>query len=173
MTPIPTGLDYWSVSILCLVNFNEALQGNILWPFLPFAVKHWGVPVPDVATYVGLLASAFFIGQAISTPLWGKAADTYGRRPALLVGLLGTCIGMLAFGFASSFSIALLSRFCTGALNGNVAVRRIVISALNGNDRRSTCLQPRRSRRRTWLRSRLETTWRLATPSSLSSGGLA
>ena len=116
-------LNLSHVGILCLVNFNEALQGNIIWPFLPFAVKHWGVKSGEVATYVGLLASAFFIGQAIATPFWGKAADVWGRRPTLLLGLFGTFFGMAVFGFATNFTIAVLSRFCTGALNGNVAVR--------------------------------------------------
>lgn len=148
-------LNYSSIGILCLVNFNEALQGNILWPFLPFgegpqpkrsysvrsrptphpprraAVKHWGTPSADVATYVGILASAFFVGQALSTPWWGAASDRFGRRPTLLIGLSGSCIGMLALGFAPNFVVAVLSRFLTGALNGNVAVR---IASLLGRE---------------------------------------
>ena len=120
-------LDYFKITILCLVNLNEAIQGNILWPFLPFAVKHWGTRNEDVSTYVGLLASVFFLGQALSTPFWGIASDRWGRRPALLIGLLGTCFGQAVFGFAPSYTVALLSRFCTGFLNGNVAVCRTAL----------------------------------------------
>ncbi len=31
---------------LCIVNLNEAVQGNIIWPFLPFAAQRWGAK-PD------------------------------------------------------------------------------------------------------------------------------
>ena len=49
--------------ILCFVNLNEACAGNIIWPLLPFFVARFAL-AEDVGIYTGLLASAFFAGQA-------------------------------------------------------------------------------------------------------------
>lgn len=38
----------------------------------------------------GLLASAFSAGSLLGNLIWGTVSDTYGRRPTMLCGLLGT-----------------------------------------------------------------------------------
>jgi hypothetical protein len=73
--------------ILALVNLNEAICGNVIWPLLPFLVRRYSLP-EDVGVYVGLLAASFFLGQVLFVRAWGRAADRWGRRPVLLVGLL-------------------------------------------------------------------------------------
>ncbi len=93
-------------------------------------MKHWGVADAEVATYVGFLASAFFAAQAISTPFWGKASEKWGRRPTLLSGLLGTSVSMLLFAFAPNLATALLARFLTGFLNGNVAISKTYMAEI-------------------------------------------
>ncbi|RYG51077.1 MFS transporter [archaeon] len=94
--------------------------GNIIWPFIPFAVQKWGASPEQVGLYAGILASSFFAAQLLCVTAWGRAADIYGRRPCLLAGLIGTGLTMTLFGFARSFGVALLARFLTGALNGNI-----------------------------------------------------
>ena len=41
-------LPAFQMLVLCIVNLNEAVQGNVIWPFLPFAVQKWGA-APDGA----------------------------------------------------------------------------------------------------------------------------
>jgi MFS family permease len=90
-------------------------------------VERWGFAKDRVGLGVGMLASAFFLAQLVTVVHWGKAADRWGRRPVLLVGLVGTGITMAAFGFAESFWVALLMRALTGALNGNVAIAKVYV----------------------------------------------
>jgi len=80
--------------VLCLVNLNEACAGNIIWPFLPFLTARYA-RAEDVGVYTGVLASAFFFGQALAVSSWGAAADRYGRRPVILLGLAGSAATML------------------------------------------------------------------------------
>lgn len=49
---------------------------------------------------------------------WGWISDRKGRRPILLVGLIGTFVSVLMFGFAVNFPMALAARFTAGLLNG-------------------------------------------------------
>lgn len=52
------------------------------------------------------------------------------RTKVILVGLLGTSIGALGFGFSESFYTALFWRALGGALNGNIGVMRTMISEI-------------------------------------------
>lgn len=121
------GLPAKLAVVVCIVTVTEALAGNVIWPFLPSAVQRWGATEEQTGIYVGLLASAFFLAQVLFVVHWGRAADRFGRRPALLVGLAGTILCTLLFGVADSFAVALLSRFLIGALNGNVALTKVYV----------------------------------------------
>ena len=63
---------------------------------------------------------------------WGRLADSerMGRKRVLLIGLLGTTIGSLGFGFSQSFPVAIFWRAVGGILNGNVGVMRTMISEI-------------------------------------------
>lgn len=60
----------------------------------------------------------------------GFISDKYGRRPALLLGLFGTAITSITFGFSAYFWTAVLSRFCWGLINGNIGVAKTYLSEI-------------------------------------------
>lgn len=62
--------------------------------------------------------------------LWGSISDRYGRKPIILLGLAGTAVSSLAFGFARNFWIAFAARIVGGLLNGNVAVMQTMVSEI-------------------------------------------
>ena len=61
--------------------------GLVLPPFM-FAAINMGAS-PMVAAAV---ISTFAIGQFIATPIWGRLSDRYGRKPVLLITMLGGII---------------------------------------------------------------------------------
>lgn len=66
-----------------------------------------------------------FTGAQVATAmLWGKAADSSsgGRKMVLLVGLLGTAVSCLGYGFATTFVQAAIWRAFGGAINGTVGI---------------------------------------------------
>ena len=52
-----------------------------------------------VGQQAGYLGSAYFIGNFAGSMMWGWISDVWGRRPALMVGCLGTIFASLLFGF--------------------------------------------------------------------------
>jgi MFS family permease len=120
--------NWSSMIVLLLINFNEAVQGNVIWPFLPFAVQKFGAKSEEVGLWVGILAASFYAGQACTITFWGQAADYFGRRPVLLLGLVGTMFAQVLFGLAKSFYVALLARTLAGMLNGNVAIAKVYVA---------------------------------------------
>ena len=79
-----------------------------------------------------MLAAAFTGAQFMTAMMWGRMADweRMGRKRVILVGLTGTAVGSLGFGFSDSFAMAMFWRAVGGVLNGNVGVMRTMISEI-------------------------------------------
>ena len=102
-----------------------------------------GIDDTNASFYAGLLVSAFAVAEACTAMLWGGVSDRYGRKPIILVGLAGTALSSLVFGFASNFWVALGARVIGGLLNGNVAVMQTAVAEL--------CTKPEYERKSTDL----------------------
>lgn len=70
--------------------------------------------------------------QFATAMLWGRLADSarFGRKTVLLIGLIGTGLSCLGFGFSTSFWQALVFRILGGVTNGNIGVMRTMISEI-------------------------------------------
>ena len=53
---------------------------------------------------IGLLVASFSVAQLALSPVWGRLSDRVGRKPVLLVSLVGTCVGGLLTGLAGSLA---------------------------------------------------------------------
>lgn len=93
-----------------------------------------------VGYYVGLITSAFAVAQLMTGILWGMLSDRIGRRPVILLGLLGTLTSIILFGLSRSFAWAIISRSLCGVLNGNIGVLKSMVSEItleNAPDQRA------------------------------------
>ncbi|KAJ3216068.1 hypothetical protein HDU67_009948 [Dinochytrium kinnereticum] len=129
-TPLPKKIMF----ILCIVIFSEPMSMTILFPFVYFMVKdflfeasHDQANEKDIGYYVGFIASSFSLAQFLTSMFWGWCSDRVGRRPVLLLGLLGNTVTILLFGVSHSLSWAILSRAACGFLNGNIGVAKCVM----------------------------------------------
>ena len=76
------------LTVLFVTAFVDMVGLAMIVPLLPFYATDLGAS----ATVVGLLVSAFSVAQLAVAPLWGRFSDRYGRRPAILAGLLLTAV---------------------------------------------------------------------------------
>lgn len=108
---------------------------GIVIPLLPFYVQSMG----GSAEVVGLLLGTFAFTQTIATPILGRLADRYGRRPIILASLLGNAIAMVIFAIAAEkawLPLLFLSRILAGATAGNLAAcQAAVADVTSGPDR--------------------------------------
>uniref|UniRef100_A0A7S4AM18 Major facilitator superfamily (MFS) profile domain-containing protein n=1 Tax=Pseudo-nitzschia australis TaxID=44445 RepID=A0A7S4AM18_9STRA len=89
-----------------------------------------------IGPYAGILVSSFRLGRIPTAIAWGRCADVYGRKFALVVGLVAMILGNLLFGLAPTFVSAVVIRFVTGLLNGTMVVVRTAISEISRGDSR-------------------------------------
>jgi multidrug resistance protein len=120
-TPKPASNNrahFRQLSVLIGVSAVDMVGFAIVLPLLPFyALNFKATPVQ-----IGWLMAAFSIAQLLSSPMWGRFSDRYGRRPALLVGLGASAIAYVIFGLANSLAVLFLSRLVQGAGGGTTGV---------------------------------------------------
>src|SRR5215203_5223675 len=104
--------------VLFVTAFVDMVGLTMIIPLLPFYATELGAS----ATVVGLLVSAFSVAQLAVAPVWGSLSDRYGRRPAILAGLLLTACAYVIFAFAGSVLVLLLSRLVQGLGGGTIGV---------------------------------------------------
>lgn len=102
--------------------------------YLFYQLKWFDPSLPDstISSQAGVLHASFMAAQFVTAMIWGRVADSprFGRKSVLLVGLLGTSLSCLGFGFATTFWQALVFRTLGGATNGNIGVMRTMISEI-------------------------------------------
>jgi DHA1 family tetracycline resistance protein-like MFS transporter len=73
----------------------------------------------------------------ISAPIIGRLSDAYGRRPMLLLCILGTIVSFYLLGRATSVFEPFFSRILDGILGGNISLAQAYISDVTTNTERS------------------------------------
>lgn len=104
--------------VLIITSFVDMVGLLMVIPLIPFYARDLG----GGGLVVAVLVSSFTAAQLLSAPLWGRFSDKYGRRPALLVGLVAAAIAYVVFAYATSLWLLLLSRIVQGAGGGTVGV---------------------------------------------------
>jgi multidrug resistance protein len=120
------------LTVLMITAFVDMLGLAMIIPLLPFYATKMGAS----ATIVGVLIAAFSIAQLASAPLWGRFSDRYGRRPALLAGLIISAVAYVIFAYAGSLWLLLISRVVQGFGGGTIGVvQAYVADASDPGDR--------------------------------------
>lgn len=122
--------------LLFLVVLIDMIGFTLVIPFLPYFIQELGEAqgITDVGSrdlWVGITVGIYAFAQFLMTPVLGSLSDRYGRRPILLVGLVGNTIFFAVFGMAGALWVALLARFLAGCANGNIAVARAYVGDIS------------------------------------------
>ncbi len=122
--------------VLFVTAFVDMVGLTMIVPLLPFYATELGAS----ATVVGLLVSAFSVAQLAVAPVWGSFSDRYGRRPAILAGLLLTSCAYVIFAFAGSVLVLLLSRLVQGLGGGTIGVVQAYVADASAPEQRTKSL---------------------------------
>jgi multidrug resistance protein len=93
-------------------------------PLLQLYAKELGAS----ATVVGLLVGSHAFAALLTAPYWGRFSDRFGRRPAILLGLVASGLAYLLFGLSHSLWTLLVSRLVQGVGAGTVGVVQAYVS---------------------------------------------
>eukprot|EP00667_Euglena_gracilis_P006904 EG_transcript_6967 len=107
-------------------NFSFLLAFTVI----PFLVEDFfpNLPHSEVGYWSGNLHAIFYIGQFVGSPLWGWLSDRIGRRPVLIMGMVGLTLSVAGFGICPTYFWALLVRFIWGFGCGNTPVIKAYVT---------------------------------------------
>ena len=112
------------LAALMAVAFVDMVGLMLVLPLMPlYAMRLHASPAT-----IGFLIASFPVAQLASSPVWGRVSDRYGRRPAILVGLAGSAVAYLIFGFAHALWLLFVSRFVQGLGGGTTGVAQAYVA---------------------------------------------
>lgn len=130
-TPLPPGyLTLWTTVALDLVGFG------IVVPILGRYAERFGAN----GFQVGLLFASFSLAQLVCAPLLGRLSDRIGRKPVIVLSLVGTAVGSFVTGAAMSLPLLFAGRIIDGASGGSLAVAQAAVTDIAPPEQRPKLL---------------------------------
>jgi MFS family permease len=148
--PAETTPSKAALGVIFLTVFIDLLGFGIVLPVMPRQVKPYldalGFSPLAGGVVIGLLFSAFSLMQFLFSPIWGRLSDRIGRRPILLLSLLGSVVFYALYGLAVTLPVAqaglaiglmMLSRVGAGIAGASVGTAAAVIADSTTPDNRA------------------------------------
>ena len=115
--------------------FIDLVGFGIVIPVLPFYAE--GTRFNASPRTVGLLFASYSIMQLIFSPILGRLSDKHGRRPVLLLSIIGTGIGFLVLGLAKTVLMLFIGRILDGITGGNISTAQAYIADITTKENRA------------------------------------
>jgi len=119
--------------IIFLTVFMDLVGFGIIIPLNPYLAEAFGAS----PLQVGLLMSIYSLMQFIMAPVWGQWSDRIGRRPIILMSLLGAAVAHGAFAMATTMTGLLIARAFAGFFGGNISAAMAYMADITEEKKRS------------------------------------
>jgi len=119
--------------IIFVTVFIDLVGFGIIIPLLPFYAESFGAS----AFAVGLLGTAFSAMQFVFAPIWGRWSDRIGRRPVILLGLLGSAFSYMLLALAWSLPLVFFARVVGGIAGANIPTAQAYIADITTPENRA------------------------------------
>ena len=106
-------LNRRALAILFLTLFLLMLGVGIIIPNIAYLAQENRA----TAFQISLLFTLYSLMQFLCAPFWGHLSDRIGRKPVLLLGLLGNAAGLALFGISSGLPMLYAARGLSGLMS--------------------------------------------------------
>jgi DHA1 family tetracycline resistance protein-like MFS transporter len=121
-----------------ITAFLEAMGGGLGRPVLPRLVEEiTGKDVAQVGFSYGLLFTVYAVALMATSKLQGRLSDAFGRRPVILLALVGSAIDFVAAALTHSFWVLLATRVVAGFFGATLVVCNAYITDVTPPEQRS------------------------------------
>jgi MFS family permease len=106
-------LDRKALGVLFATLFLLMLGVGIIIPNIAYRAQEQGA----TPLQVSLLFTLYSFMQFLFAPFWGHRSDRVGRKPILLLGLLGNAVGLLLYGIGDALPVLYAARGLSGLMS--------------------------------------------------------
>lgn len=125
-------------ALIWLIVLVDTLGYGLITPLLPFYAQQ--VSPENSALLAGGLRAVYAALQILSGPVWGALSDRVGRKPVLLVCLLGTGVAYLLMGVAESWWVLMAAVVLDGLTGANIVTAQAYLTDSVPAERRAGAL---------------------------------
>ncbi len=119
--------------VIFLTIFIDLVGFGIIIPLSPYLSREFNASPAQI----GWLMSIYSLMQFIFSPFWGRLSDRIGRRPVMLVSILGGVVSYSVYAFATTFTGLFIARMFAGICGANVSTAMAYIADLTDEKERS------------------------------------
>jgi len=119
--------------VIFITVFIDLVGFGVIIPTLPFIARNFGASAAEI----GLLMSIYSFMQFLFSPFWGSVSDRIGRRPTILITLIGSALSYFIFAFSNSLWLLFFARGLAGLFGGNISTAHAYIGDVTPPHERS------------------------------------
>jgi DHA1 family tetracycline resistance protein-like MFS transporter len=121
------------IFIIFITVFIDLVGFGIILPLSPFLARQFSASPLEI----GWLMSIYSIMQFLFSPVWGSLSDRIGRRPVILISLLGGALSYIGFAFSRTLWLLFIARGMAGVFGGNISTAQAYIADVTKPEERS------------------------------------
>lgn len=125
------------IQFIFITIFLDALGIGLLIPVLPDIIRRFTSDLAMVSLYYGYFLSAYAAMQFLASPVLGSLSDRFGRRPVLLVSLLGAGNDYLLMAFSPNLTLLFIGRVISGLTGASMTVAASYMADISDDESRS------------------------------------
>jgi MFS family permease len=95
------------------------------------------ISMSTIVLFGGLMGALYSLLQFIAAPIWGKISDIVGRKPVLIISLIGLFISYVIWFFSGNFTLLIIARALGGLMSGNLSIASAVVADVTDVKNRS------------------------------------
>ena len=127
-----------ALAFIFVTLFLDILGIGLVIPVLPKVVEEMrGGDVASAATMVGLLGALYALMQFLFSPVLGSLSDQYGRRPVILLSLLGAGLDYFLMAWAPGLGWFFVGRAISGLAGANITAATAYIADISPPEKRA------------------------------------
>lgn len=126
-----------TIAVLAVV-YIDMLGIGLAYPILPKLIEQFeSGNVSRASMIFGLLAGGYALMQFLLAPALGALSDWYGRRPIILLSLLGMGINYVLLGFAPNLIWLTAGRLISGAMGASFSTANAYLADITPPEKRA------------------------------------
>lgn len=115
----------------------DAMGIGLIIPVLPDVLRRFSTDPATVSAWFGAFIGAYALMQFLASPVLGSLSDRYGRKPILLISLLGAALDYVFMAFAPTLPLLFIGRLISGLTGASMTVASSYMADISDDRTRS------------------------------------